>query len=88
MGNAAFQPDWFSKPGDTLSALMARRSLLPTTLAEKMGQDAAVVQGLLTGSVAINDEIASLLSKTVGASVSFWIERQAQFEENRPSKVN
>jgi HTH-type transcriptional regulator/antitoxin HigA len=82
MGNAAFQPDWFSKPGDTLSALMARRELMPATLAEKMGREASLVQGLLTGSIAINGEIASLLSKTVGASASFWVARQAQFEES------
>jgi HTH-type transcriptional regulator / antitoxin HigA len=88
MGDAAFRPDWFSKPGDTLSALLAKRELVPATLAERMGQETALVEGLLAGTVAINGEIASLLSKAVGASASFWVTRQVQFEQNLDRVAN
>jgi HTH-type transcriptional regulator / antitoxin HigA len=82
MADAKFQPNWFSKPGDTLSALMNRRELSPTTLAQRMGHDAALVRGLLAGAVAIDDKIAVLLSRSVGGSPAFWIARQAQFDQN------
>ena len=57
MPEQAFQPEWFSKPGDTLRTLLDKRDLSPVALAECMGRDATVVQGLLSGTVAIDDRI-------------------------------
>lgn len=82
MTDAAFRPDWFSKPGDTLSALMTKRGLSPAAVAQEMGRNAEHVQGLLTGTVAIDRSIAVLLAKIVGGSPSFWTARQAQFEDD------
>ena len=82
MAEPAFQPNWFSKPGDTLSALLRKREMTPDTLAECMHRDASVVHGLLSGKTAIDEPIASLLSKCVGGSPSFWTKRQSQFEED------
>jgi HTH-type transcriptional regulator/antitoxin HigA len=82
MAEPAFQPNWFSKPGDTLSAMLSRREMTPDMLAECMGRDASVVHGLLSGSTAIDKSIAGTLSKCVGGSPSFWITRQFQFEQN------
>ncbi|GEP02262.1 ImmA/IrrE family metallo-endopeptidase [Methylobacterium oxalidis] len=80
MADAAFQADWFSKPGDTLSALMARRALSAGMVAERMGCDTSLVHGLLAGTAAIDEDIAALLAASVGGSVSFWKARQSQFE--------
>jgi HTH-type transcriptional regulator / antitoxin HigA len=82
MAERAFQPNWFSKPGDTLSALLSRRKMTPDMLAECMGRDASVVHGLLSGSTDIDKSIAGMLSKCVGGSPSFWITRQSQFEQD------
>ena len=82
MAEPAFQPNWFSKPGDTLSALLSRREMTPDILAKCMGRDASVVHGLLSGSTVIDKPIAGLLSKCVGGSPSFWITRQSQFEQD------
>lgn len=82
MAEPAFQPNWFSKPGDTLSALMSRREMTPDMLAECMGRDASVVHGLLSGNTVIDKPIAGLLSKCVGGSPSFWTTRQRRFEQD------
>src|ERR1700730_3574056 len=82
MAEPAFQPNWFSKPGDTLSALLSRHEMTPDMLAECMGRDASVVRGLLSGSTVIDKSIAGLLSKCVGGSPSFWSKRQSQFERD------
>jgi HTH-type transcriptional regulator / antitoxin HigA len=82
MAEPAFQPDWFSKPGDTLTALLSRREMTQDMLAECMGCDASVVHGLLSGSTVIDKSFASLLSKCVGGSPSFWTTRQSQFEQD------
>jgi HTH-type transcriptional regulator / antitoxin HigA len=82
MPEPAFQPNWFSKPGDTLSAIMNRREMTPNMLAECMGRDASVVHGLLSGRVAVDKPIAGLLAKCVGGSSAFWATRQSQFEHH------
>jgi plasmid maintenance system antidote protein VapI len=82
MPEPAFQPTWFSKPGETLSAILNRREMTPDMLAERMGRDASVVHGLLSGNIAIDKPIAGLLAKYVGGSPAFWATRQSQFERD------
>ena len=38
MSDLPFRPDWFSKPGDTLAALMAQREISVRQLAENLAQ--------------------------------------------------
>jgi HTH-type transcriptional regulator/antitoxin HigA len=82
MPEQAFQPEWFSKPGDTLRTLLDKRDLSPVALAERMGKDATVVHGLLSGRVAIDDSLAGLLEKCVGGSATFWRTRQHRFDQD------
>jgi len=81
MASAAFRPDWFSKPGDTLASLMAGQALDAAGLAERIGKEQSMVHGLLAGTMEIDDEIATLLAERVGGSSSFWHARQRQFDE-------
>lgn len=80
MVEASFQPDWFSKPGDTLLMLMERQELTSESLAEKLGCSDAVVRGLLVGTVAIDANLALALSKHLGGTPKFWQARQAQYQ--------
>ena len=82
MPEQAFQPEWFSKPGDTLRTLLDKRHLSPLALAERMGRDATLVHGLLSGGVAIDDSLAGLLAECVGGSATFWRSRQHQFDQD------
>lgn len=82
MPEPEFQPNWFSKPGDTLAALLHKRDMTADDLAECMGRDASVVHGLLAGSVPINKALAGLLSECIGGSTAFWTARQNRFERD------
>src|SRR4051812_32387685 len=80
MVDAAFQPDWFSKPGDTLLTLMEQREVTSETLARRLGRSNAVVRGLLSGTIAVDSSLAVALSKRVGGTPKFWEARQAQYQ--------
>jgi HTH-type transcriptional regulator/antitoxin HigA len=80
MVEVSFQPDWFSKPGDTLLMLMERHELTAESLAKKLGCSDAVVRGLITGTVAIDKNLAEALSKYVGGTPKFWQARQAKYQ--------
>ena len=82
MADLTFQPNWFSKPGDTLAALMTRREVTPTFLAEMLGCDPATVRGLLTGTTSIDEHLASRLSRAVGGTACFWQKRQSTYERS------
>ena len=79
MLDASFQPDWFSKPGDTLLMLMEQRELSSEDVAKRIGCERSIVQGLLSGAVAVDDNLANALSKHVGGTSSFWLARQAKY---------
>lgn len=80
MADVSFQPDWFSKPGDTLLTLMEQRELTSEGLASRLGCSNAVVQGLLTGVVAVDSSLAIGLSRHVGGTPKFWQARQETYQ--------
>jgi HTH-type transcriptional regulator / antitoxin HigA len=81
MPDSSFQPDWFSKPGDTLLTLMEQRELTSEALAKKLRCERSVVQGLLSGAVPVDDKLAGGLSKHVGGTPAFWRTRQTKYLE-------
>ncbi|MCB4824645.1 ImmA/IrrE family metallo-endopeptidase [Roseicella aerolata] len=80
MTEGAFEPDWFSRPGETVSSLMSRRGLSAMDLAERLGCGREKVRGLLTGLTAIDDDLANGLAEAVGGTPAFWRKRQATYE--------
>lgn len=82
MADAQFQPDWFSKPGDTVAMLMGHRGLTPALLAERLGCDPLTVRGVLAGTKSIDDRLASGLAHAVGGTVCFWHRRQSAYEQS------
>lgn len=76
---AAFQPDWFSRPGDTLLTLMEERELSAEALADRIGCRHSVVRGLLAGTTSIDDDLANRLAQHVGGTSSFWLVRQSKY---------
>ncbi len=79
MPDPSFQPDWFSKPGDTLLTLMEQRELTLETVSARLGCKHSVVQGLLAGTVAVDDSLATKLSEHIGGTSDFWKSRQAKY---------
>lgn len=79
MVDLPFQPDWFSRPGDTILTLMEQQELTPETLAQRLGCTRATIRGLLTGAVAIDQSLALNLARHVGGTPKFWEVRQAKY---------
>lgn len=75
-----FTPDWFSKPGDSLRALMLRRSINAQEVARHFDGGMETLRGLLDGSNPIDSDHASVLAGAVGGTISFWLKRQEQYE--------
>ncbi len=75
-----FTPDWFSRPGDTIAALLIRNSGDAGTLAAAIGKDKAFVLRLIGGTERIDDAIAGELARVLGGSAAFWDKRQRHFD--------
>ena len=76
-----FVPDWFSKPGDSLRALMLRRGLAVEAVAKCLNGGLPALSGILAGTEAIDGAQAAALAEHVGGTVSFWLKRQVHYEE-------
>lgn len=76
-----FEPDWFSKPGDSLRALMQRRGVAASDLAAEIEGGMPVVRGLIDGSIDIDYSRAETLAALLGGTAQFWICRQSRYEE-------
>lgn len=72
--------DWFSKPGDSLRALLQRRGITAGQLAERL-DGTATVRGILDGSLPIDADRADRLAATVGGTREFWLKRQASYDQ-------
>lgn len=78
----AFSPDWFSKPGDTLTALMARKGISISALANSLGGDIHLARSIVAGVDSIDEESAIAISALVGGSVGFWQKRQQDYDRS------
>lgn len=67
--------NWFSKPGDSIRAIMQRRSISAHDLAERFDDGLDTVRGLIDGSRQIDEPTASTLSAVLGATAKFWLKR-------------
>ncbi|WP_157099182.1 ImmA/IrrE family metallo-endopeptidase [Novosphingobium rosa] len=76
-----FTPDWFSKPGDSLRALMLRKSIDAQDVARHLDGGMKTLRGLLDGSNPIDDGHAGVLAEAVGGTISFWLKRQEQYDD-------
>lgn len=75
-----FTPDWFSKPGDSMRALMQRRGVGPEDVAVRLSGGMAALRGLLDGSQPIQAGDASALAESLGGTATFWLKRQENYD--------
>lgn len=80
MVEASFNPNWFSKPGDTLSVLMRRQNLSTPEVAALIDRDVETVRGLMSGFVAIDGLLAEAIATHIGGSPAFWRKRQDAYD--------
>lgn len=77
----AFVPDWASAPGDTILDLMQERDWAQQQLADRLGYSLKHVNQLIKGKVSLTEDAAIRLTNALGASVGFWLVREAQYRE-------
>lgn len=79
--SAAFAPDWVSPPGDTILDLLEERDWSQQQLADRLGFSLKHVNQLINGKVSLTEDAAIRLHNVLGASVGFWLTREAQYRE-------
>lgn len=80
MQEPAFDRDWFSKPADSVLAMIRRKRLAPSDVARELPGGLATLRGLLTGDIAIDQAVARGLAAAVGGTNTFWLRRQELYE--------
>lgn len=80
--------DWFSKPGDSISALMQRSGVSADDLAAHLNYGIDEVRGLLDGSNRVDGHVSKVLCDLLGGSHQFWMRRQENFEQALERAVN
>lgn len=78
---APFAPDWVSPPGDTIVDLLEERGWTQQQLADRLGFSLKHVNQLIKGKVPLSEDAAIRLQNVLGASVGFWLSREAQYRE-------
>jgi len=76
-----FEPDWASKPGDTILELMEEKGVSAEELASRMGYKLVFIQELLDGKQFINNELADELAAAVGGTSQFWMNRERIYRD-------
>lgn len=78
----AFSPDWAAPPGFTIARMMASQQLSVETLAAQIDLSPISVRSLLDGAISIDQELATRLSNTLGATEGFWLRREANYRSD------
>lgn len=78
---APYAPDWVSPPGETLLDIIEERDWTQAQLAERLGYTTKHVNQLIKGKVPLSEDAAIRLERVVGASVGFWLAREAKYRE-------
>ncbi len=74
-----FEPNWASKPWNTIRDIIQEREWSLDEFIEKMGIDWNIFGALYGGSLVIDEPLAQKLKTVLGASVQFWIDRDLQY---------
>lgn len=76
-----FSPDWVSPPGDTILDFLEERDWTQQQLADRLGYSLKHVNQLIKAKVPLTEDAAIRLQNVLGASVGFWLTREAQYRE-------
>lgn len=71
--------EWISPPGETIADLLDERGWSKSEFAERLGCTPKHVSQLLAGHAPIHAEMAASLSRVLGSTPEFWLEREARY---------
>ncbi len=70
---------WISPPGETIADLVDEKGWSSAELAQRLGCSPEHLGQLLVGLPPINAEMADALSRVLGSTPEFWLEREAKY---------
>lgn len=70
---------WISPPGETIADLLDERGWSKSELADRLGCTPKHVSQMLNGKAPIHAEMAAMLSRVLGSTPEFWLQREAQY---------
>lgn len=76
-----FAPDWVSPPGETILDVIEDREWTQDELAGRLGVSAKHVNLLIKGKASLSEDIALRLERVLGSPASFWLSREAIYQE-------
>lgn len=78
----SFLPMWASPPGRTIQTKLDELGYGVSEFARSMGTSDQVAAGLLDGGESITLDLAGRLSRVIGASAEFWVNRDCQYRDS------
>lgn len=78
-----FKPNWISRPGDTILDLMSEKGISKDYLSQNLDVNIVDCEKLIKSIKPIDETIADKLSKLLGFSKEFWLERDALYHERK-----
>lgn len=75
----AFNPDWVSPPGDTISLLVNKEGLSKAAAAKLLKLSILEYDELIDGRLPVTEQLADLLSGLLGPSAQFWLNRYKRY---------
>ena len=70
---------WISPPGETIEDLLEERGWSKAELAERLGYTPKHISQLLAGRAPITPATAAALSRVLGSTTQFWLERESRY---------
>lgn len=82
INHQTFLPNWASPPGETMVDLLEEKNLSLVEFAAQIGYTVGRTNDLLHGNSPITDEMAQRLADVLGASATFWMNRESQYRDD------
>lgn len=76
-----FSPDWVSPPGETIQRLMRKVGYSHRELANELDIPTEMLDKIISGDEAITKSIAYQLSRILGSTPTFWLNREKQYRD-------
>jgi Zn-dependent peptidase ImmA (M78 family)/plasmid maintenance system antidote protein VapI len=75
-------PQWISPPGAIVARILDAKDVCLDDFATSVGLSAREARGLIEGTTAIDDVLASRLADVVGSTSSFWLRCEQSYRED------
>lgn len=82
-----YRPTTVSPPGVTIADLLEEKGIRQNELATRMGVSAKFVNEIVSGKAVITPATALALERALGAPASFWLTREAHYQESKARTV-